>query len=65
MQYPKFLEKNDTIGITAPSAGVGDNILAFEKSLKTLKKYGYQIKETASVRNKGIVSTIGKKEVKS
>ncbi len=61
MQYPKFLEKNDTIGITAPSAGVGDNILAFEKSLKTLKKYGYQIKETASVRNKGIVSTIGKK----
>lgn len=64
MQYPRFLEKNDTIGITAPSAGVGDNILAFEKSLETLRKYGYQIKETASVRNKGIVSTTGEKRSK-
>lgn len=28
MQYPKFLQENDTIGITAPSSGVGDNIPA-------------------------------------
>lgn len=64
MQYPKFLEKKDTIGITAPSQGVGDNIESFEKSIATLKKYGYQIKETASVRNKGIASTTGENRSK-
>lgn len=61
MQYPKFLQKNDIIGITAPSQGVGDNIKSFEKSLNTLRKYGYNIKETESVRNTGITSTTGKK----
>lgn len=61
MQYPKFLQKNDKIGITAPSQGVGDDIASFEKSLATLEKRGYKITETASVRNKGRVSTTGEK----
>lgn len=60
MQYPKFLEKGNIIGITAPSQGVGDDIEPFEKSLHTLKKEGYQIKETKSVRNKGMASASGK-----
>lgn len=60
MLYPKFLHKKSTIGITAPSLGVGNNIESFEKSLKTLKKKGYQIKETKSVRNKGIASSTAK-----
>lgn len=60
MQYPKFLEKGNIIGITAPSQGVGDDIESFEKSLHTLKKEGYQIKETKSVRNKGMASASGK-----
>ena len=64
MLYPKFLKEKDTIGITAPSQGVGDNIESFEKSLTTLTKNGYQIKETASVRNKGITSTTGEKRSK-
>lgn len=61
MLYPKFLEKNDIIGITAPSQGVGNNLKSFEKSLNNLRKYGYNIKETESVRNKGITSTTGEK----
>lgn len=61
MLYPSFLEKNDIIGITAPSQGVGDHLEGFKKSIKTLEEYGYKIKETASVRNKGIVSTTGEK----
>lgn len=57
MKYPKFLSKNDIIGICAPSAGVGgEKERYFEKSIENLKKEGYQIKETASVRNTGIAS---------
>lgn len=61
MLYPRFLEKNDIIGIAAPSQGVGDHLASFKKSIKTLEEYGYKIKETASVRNKGMVSTTGEK----
>ena len=50
MIYPKFLNKNDTIGICALSAGVGHKIDKFNESLEVLKKEGYKIKETASVR---------------
>ena len=61
MLYPRFLEKNDIIGIIAPSQGVGDHLASFKKSIKTLEEYGYKIKETASVRNKGMVSKTGEK----
>ena len=61
MLYPRFLEKNDIIGIIAPSQGVGDHLESFKKSIKTLEEYGYKIKETASVRNKGMVSKTGEK----
>lgn len=37
MLYPKFLKEKSTIGITAPSSGVGDYLESFEKSLNTLK----------------------------
>lgn len=50
MQYPDFLKKKDTIGICAPSAGVGKKLVEYEESLSVLKNAGYQIKETASVR---------------
>ena len=64
MQYPKFLKANSTIGITAPSQGVGDDIPSYEKSIQTLTNYGYRIKETKSVRKKGMVSTSGEKRAK-
>lgn len=61
MLYPKFLKEKSTIGITAPSSGVGDYLESFEKSLNTLKKSGYETMETESVRNKGVTSASGKK----
>lgn len=50
MIYPKFLRPGDTIGICAPSAGVGHKIESFEQSLSVLKGEGYHIRETAGVR---------------
>lgn len=61
MLYPKFLVKNDIIGICAPSAGIGkEKEIFFEKSLENIRKKGYRIKETASVRKEGIASNTGK-----
>lgn len=50
MIYPEFIQKGDVIGISAPSAGVGRKLEDFDRSLDVLKKRGYRIKETASVR---------------
>lgn len=50
MKYPTFLKPGDTIGICAPSAGVGRKIPDFERSLAVLKNEGYHIVETPSVR---------------
>ncbi len=49
MRYPDL--KHQTIGITAPSSGVGDDIEGFEKSLNQLKKAGFEIFETDNVRS--------------
>lgn len=50
MIYPKFIEKNDTIGICAPSAGVGHKLDLLKESNKVLRSLGYKVKETKSVR---------------
>ena len=42
MIYPSFLKKNDTIGISAPSAGVGRKLEDFDRSLQTLRRKGYR-----------------------
>ena len=60
MIYPKFLSRGDTIGITAPSAGVGNKIDSFEMSLASLKEAGYKTKETKNVRKDGFVSADAK-----
>lgn len=51
MIYPKFPEPGETIGICAPSAGVGNKLEYFNLSEESLRNRGYEIKETASVRN--------------
>lgn len=56
MIYPKFLDRNDIIGITAPSAGIGHKEASFDKSLNALKLNGYRIKETDDVRTNNIRS---------
>ena len=56
MKYPDFIKKNDLIGITAPSAGVGRDLLKFDASLARLANEGYRIKESKSVRVNSLVS---------
>lgn len=51
MIYPKFPKAGDTIGICAPSSGVGGKLDSYNMSIETLKEAGFNIKETASVRN--------------
>jgi muramoyltetrapeptide carboxypeptidase LdcA involved in peptidoglycan recycling len=50
MIYPEFLKKNDLIGISAPSMGVGHKLETFDLSLERLRSEGYQIIETEHVR---------------
>lgn len=64
MIYPKFLNKNDIIGICALSTGVGHKIDKFNESLEVLKKEGYKIKETKSVRINNLVSNSPKERAK-
>ena len=64
MKYPEFLKDNSMIGITAPSAGVGDYQESFDKSLETLKKNNWNIKETSNVRTTGDVSSPAKQRAK-
>ncbi|MCF0141435.1 MAG: LD-carboxypeptidase [Mogibacterium sp.] len=50
MIYPDFLEKGDSIGICAPSAGVGHKLGSFDASLETLQSLNVSIKEAGRVR---------------
>lgn len=50
MKYPDFVKKGQTIGICAPSAGVGHKLESLRESNRVLRSKGYKIKETASVR---------------
>ncbi len=59
MFYPPFLKQGDTIGICAPSSGIGDDLESYEKSVEKLRKAGFQIKETKSVRNASEPSASG------
>lgn len=51
MIYPEFPKNGDALAICAPSAGVGEKIESFDLSIETLRSEGYEIRETASVRN--------------
>lgn len=61
MFYPSFLQPQDTIGITAPSAGVdAADHAAFDLSLSHLTAAGFRTRETTHVRAGGIVSAPAK-----
>ncbi len=51
MIYPKFLQKHQTIGICAPSAGAGDKVDDLEASIQTFHNHQWKVIETQSVRN--------------
>lgn len=57
MIFPKYLESNGTIGVTACSAGVLKKIEKYEKSINNVKKNGFNIIETNNVRTGGVVSS--------
>ena len=57
MIFPKYLDDNGTIGITACSAGVLIKIEKYEKSISNVKKQGFHIIETPNVRTDGVVSS--------
>lgn len=57
MIIPRFLEKNDTIGVTACSCGVLKKIDKYEMTIKHFLDSGYKILETSNVRTAGPVSS--------
>ena len=60
MIYPQFPQTGETIGICAPSAGVGHKLDSFDESLSAIASLGYNIKETASVRVDSLRPASGK-----
>ena len=52
MIYPKFIKKQDTIGITAPSDGItaSEKIVRLNSAINQLTEYGFQLYETKNVR---------------
>ena len=63
MIFPKFLEKNDCIGITALSKGAGDVLKEMKTSINHLKK-DYRLIITPNVYNEGYVSSDIKTRIK-
>ena len=59
MKYPTFIKENETMGICAPSAGVGKKLEDFNKSIKSLEKT-FTIKESKSVRVNNVRSNNAK-----
>ena len=52
MIYPEFLKEHDTIGVTAPSDGITDEVKLkrLDNAIKNFKERGFIIKETPNVR---------------
>lgn len=52
MIYPEFLKERDTIGVTAPSDGITDEvkIKRLDNAIKNFEERGFNIKETPNVR---------------
>ena len=63
MKYPRFLQKNDCIGITALSSGTGDKIKEVKISLNHLKE-DYRLIITPNVYGSEIVSSSKETRIK-
>ena len=60
MKYPEFVKKGETLGVFAPSAGVGRKLNDFNKSLIQLRLHGFKIKEGQLVEVNDMRSGTGK-----
>lgn len=49
MKYPAFLKKGQTIGIFAPSAGVGRKLDAYKQAVENFRSYGFQVVESGCI----------------
>lgn len=50
MIYPQFIQEGNTIGVCAPSAGIGSKLERFKKAKKFFSANKIKIKETAHIR---------------
>ena len=52
MIYPEFLKEKDTIGVTAPSDGITDEVKLkrLDNAIKSFEERSFNIKETPNVR---------------
>lgn len=53
MNYPRLLQRSDTIGICAPSSGAPKDVMSkrLNNAISNIKALGYRVAETASVRS--------------
>lgn len=71
MIYPQFLKRKETIGITAPSDGIVEeiDIYRLNNAIRKFEELGYKVKETKNVRTsikgKSAPSKIQAKELES
>ncbi len=56
MIFPKFLKKDDTIGVCAPSAGIKPDDIGFDNAIKKIIGQGYKVFEAANVRTGALPS---------
>ena len=58
MIFPKYIKKNDTIAVTAPSNGITDEIKIkrFNKGVEQLKNRGYN--ETNRQKGQAVYSSV-------
>lgn len=57
MQFPKFIQEKDIIGITALSSGCSDSLFEMKEAISNLEKAGFQVITTNNVYGNYIVSS--------
>lgn len=60
MKYPEFVKKGETLGVFAPSAGIGRKLNDFNKSLIQLRLQGFAVKNGPLVEVNDLRSGTGK-----
>ena len=63
MNYPSFLKKNDLVGVTALSCGMGNDISDTKKSINHLKEY-YKLIITPNVYGDNLISSSKEERIK-
>lgn len=63
MNYPSFLKKNDLVGVTALSCGMGNDIIDTKKSINHLKEY-YKLIITPNVYGDNPISSSKEERIK-